>query len=79
MSGQENKSCVAGVKQTRKAIINETAGRVLLAENADPALTEPLAALAEAKEIPVQWLPSMKELGHICKLSVGAAAAAELR
>ena len=79
MSGQENKSCVAGVKQTRKTIMNGIAGSVLLAENADPALTEPLAALAEAREIPVRWVPSMKELGHICKLSVGAAAAAETR
>ena len=40
MSGQENKACVAGVKQTRKAIMNGIAGSVLLAENADPALTE---------------------------------------
>ena len=57
MSGQENKSCVAGVKQTRKAIMNGIAGSVLLAENADPALTEPLAALAEAR-IQCYSLPS---------------------
>ena len=49
MSGQENKACVAGVKQTRKAILNGTAGSVLL-----------------------------EELGRMCSLSVGAAAAAVL-
>ena len=67
MSGQENKACVAGVKQTRKAILNGTAGSVLLAENADP-----------ERQVDVQWVPSMKELGRMCSLSVGAAAAAVL-
>jgi len=78
LSGQENKACVAGVKQTRKAILNGTAGSVLLAENADPNLTGPLQALCRERQVDVQWVPSMKELGRMCSLSVGAAAAAVL-
>ena len=49
---------------------------VLLAENADPSLTGPLQALCRARAVPVRWVPTMQELGHACRLSVGAAAAA---
>lgn len=67
---------VAGLKQTRKAVLNGTACRVLLAQNADPGLTEPLWDLCQERRIPVRWVPSMQELGHACSLSVGAAAVA---
>lgn len=67
---------VVGIKQTRKAILSGAAGSVLLAENADPDLTEPLQALCRERDIPVRWVPSMRELGRACHLSVGAAAAA---
>ncbi len=70
---------VAGVKQTRKAILKGSAANVLLAENADPDLTEPLQTLCQERGIPVQWISSMQVLGKSCSLSVGAAAAAVLR
>lgn len=70
---------VAGIKQTRKAILNGSAVSVLLAENADPDLTEPLLSLCQERGIPVQWISSMQVLGRSCSLSVGAAAAAMIR
>lgn len=77
MLGQEKTgSYVAGIKQTRKAVRNGTAAGVLLAENADPALTQPLEELCRQRQIPVRWVATMRELGQICRLSVGAAAAA---
>ena len=36
---------------------------------------EPLEALAEGTEVPVEWVCSMKELGQACGIAVGAAAA----
>ncbi len=80
MNGQEKTAAiVAGVKQTRKAVQSGNAVLALLAENADPALTQPLEELCRTKGIPVQWVRSMEELGKTCSLSVGAAAAAVLR
>ena len=67
---------VAGLKQTRKAVLRGTARRVLLAKNADPGLTEPLEALCRDHRVPVRWVSSMQELGQACSLSVGTAAAA---
>ena len=67
---------VVGAKQLKSAV---KAGRVrygFLAENADPAVTDPLAELCAANHIQITWVPSMTELGRCCGIEVGAAAAA---
>jgi large subunit ribosomal protein L7A len=67
---------VVGMKQLRKALKNDRAQRVFLAENADPAITEPLAQMCDEKQIPITWVPNMADLGRACGIEVGAAAAA---
>ena len=61
---------VAGIKQTRRALRDGRAKVVFLARDADPALTQPLALLAQEAGVPVQWADAMGEL------AVGAAVAA---
>ena len=70
---------VVGAKQLRKAVEAGRARRVFLAENADPAVTGPIAELCSRQNIQITWIPSMSELGHACGIEVGAAAAATLR
>lgn len=67
---------VVGVKQTRRALNDGRAQALYLAKDADPALTDPLAALAEEKGVPVHWADTMKALGRACGIAVGAAVAA---
>ena len=69
---------VVGAKQLKKAVKANRVRYVFLAENADPAVTEPLEALCVDNHIPITWVPSMAELGHACGIEVGAAAAAVL-
>ncbi len=75
----KNSPKVVGIKQLRKALERGTLLRVFLADNADPALTEPIAALAEARGVPVERVSTMKELGRACSIAVGASAAGLLR
>jgi len=78
MAGLSQRKTVAGAKQIRKAL---TAGRVrevFLASNADPALTEPIAALCKEKAVPCIWVKTMSALGQACGIEVGTAAAATL-
>lgn len=77
--GNIGSKMVVGAKQLRKALQSGRASHVFLAENADPALTEPLAALSKEYDIPVAWVPNMQELGKHCGIEVGAAAAAALK
>ena len=74
----ENTAKVVGVKQTRRALSGGRAKAVFLARDADPALTEPLAAQAEEQGVAVHWTDSMKALGEACGISVGAAVAASV-
>ena len=67
---------VVGAKQLKKAVKAGRVRYVFLAENADPAVTEPLAELCAAHHIQITWVPSMAELGRVCGIEVGAAAAA---
>ena len=72
------KKFVVGAKQLKKAVKAGRVRYVFLAENADPAVTEPLEGLCAANHIQITWVPSMAELGRVCGIEVGAAAAAVL-
>lgn len=67
---------LVGIKQLRKALRTGSAKQVYLAQNADPALTEPIAAQCSENHIPYVWVRTMAELGQACGIDVGAAAAA---
>lgn len=67
---------VVGTKQLKKAVKAGRVRFVFLAQNADPAVTEPLEALCRQNSIQITWVRTMAELGRACGIEVGAAAAA---
>jgi len=67
---------VVGAKQLRKALRTGCVQRVYLAENADPAITEPLVDLCREHRVEFAWVRTMRDLGSACGIEVGAAAAA---
>ena len=67
---------VVGARQLRKALLAGRARYVLLAQDADPGLTEPIEELCRERSVQYVWVPSMSELGSACGIEVGAAAAA---
>ena len=71
-----SKRVVVGAKQLKKTTLSGTARQVFLAQDADPAVTEPLEALCASQGIPYSYVRSMADLGHACHIEVGAAAAA---
>ena len=73
-----SKEKVIGVKQSRKAIREGRAKRVFLALDADPAITDPVAAVCEEAGIPVETGHTMAQLGQACRISVGASVVAIL-
>lgn len=69
---------VVGVKQLLKALSRGQVSKVFVAEDADPMLTEPVVAQCAQAEITVVSVPTMRQLGAACDISVDAAAAAIL-
>lgn len=70
---------VVGVKQSRKAVQRGEARLVFLAEDADPQVTEPMQALCNEAQVPVELIPRMRELGAACGIRLGCAVAALLK
>ena len=69
---------VVGVKQSRKAIREGRARRVYLACDADPAITDPIAASCAQAGFPVETDSTLTQLGQACRITVGAAVVAVL-
>ena len=70
---------VVGSKQLRKALDRGSVSFVVLARNADPAITEPIEAICRQRAVPVAWVQNRLELGAACGIDVGAAAAAAVK
>ena len=70
---------VIGVKQTAKAIEKGNAKVVFIAKDADASVIEPLVAACAKANLAYETATSMHELGKLCGIHVGAAAAAILK
>ena len=70
---------VVGAKQVRRALKDGRAARLYMAMDADPRLLQPLVQAAVNQQVPVEQVPTMKELGAACGIAVGGAVAALLK
>ncbi|WP_061320703.1 ribosomal L7Ae/L30e/S12e/Gadd45 family protein [Clostridium botulinum] len=70
---------VVGVKQTVKALKNNTVKTLYVSKDADKSLIKPLIELAEENSIDIIKVDTMKELGRLCGIDVSAATAALLK
>lgn len=65
----------AGIKQTTKAVENNVAEIVYIAKDADEKITAKLRDLCKMKSVKITYIDTMKKLGKLCNLDVGAAVA----
>jgi large subunit ribosomal protein L7A len=70
---------VVGVKQSRKALREGRAAGVFLAADADPAITGPVRTECGKLGVSVNAEYSMAQLGHACRIPVGASVVALLK
>lgn len=79
MAENHGDKLIVGAKQIRKGLNAGRIARVYLAQNADPAITEPIAARCTEECIDFFWVKSMSDLGRACGIDVGAATAAVVK
>ena len=79
MAENRKNNMIVGAKAVKKCLRNRQICTAFLAENADPAVTDPIAQMCSAEDIPLIWVKTMAELGRTCGIEVGAAAAAAIR
>lgn len=66
---------VIGAKQTLKAIKNGAAAIVYVAEDADKKVVKPIIDACLDSNLELKYIATMHELGKMCDIDVGAAAA----
>ncbi|MGI6450888.1 MAG: ribosomal L7Ae/L30e/S12e/Gadd45 family protein [Desulfitobacteriia bacterium] len=69
---------VIGIKQTSRALENGKVSKVYIAKDADSRILKPIVEMCKARQVHVQEVASMSELGKACGIKVGAAVAAIL-
>lgn len=74
----KNAKRVIGIKQVTKAVKNDLAKCVYIADDADDRVLSPLKELCNAKNIEMIFGNTMAELGESCNIEVGATAVALL-
>lgn len=70
---------VAGAKETYRALVSDAAEKVYVAKDAEPRVVRDLIEMCRKKNVQIVYVESMKLLGELCRLRVGAAACAVLR
>ncbi|ERI93020.1 hypothetical protein HMPREF1982_01955 [Clostridiales bacterium oral taxon 876 str. F0540] len=70
---------VVGIKQSLKAINNGEVKSLYVASDADTKLIEPVLKLAQQNSLEVNYVKTMKDLGKLCGIDVGAATAVILK
>ncbi len=73
------KKLVIGAKQTLKALADNVILAIYIAEDADGYVLRNILELAQANQVPITYVDSMKKLGKDCGISVGAATVGVLK
>lgn len=71
----ESKNVLVGIKQTTRAIADGKASKVYIARDAEQHVTRRVVELAGIHSVEIEYVDTMKELGHACNIDVGAATA----
>ena len=79
MNTLKNPKSVIGVKQVTKAVKNDLAKCVYIADDADDRVLSPLKQLCIANNVEIITGNTMADLGKSFRIEVGAAAVAILR
>ncbi len=70
---------VVGIKQTMRMLEQGQLSEVLVAKDSDYFVIRPLIAMADIKKVPIKYVDTRRELGRMCGIEIGAAAAGRLR
>lgn len=70
---------VIGIKQTGKSLKNGLGKVLYVAKDSDEHLIDPIIEMAEEASVEVRYIDTMKELGKLCGIDVGAAVALILK
>jgi len=69
---------VVGAKQVKRALSKSEVEVVFIAKDADKKITSEIEKMCQQKEVPVEYIDHMEQLGEACGIDINAAVAALL-
>lgn len=72
---RSSKKKIIGLKQTIKAIKNDTVNIVYIAKDADENIKNNILEVCRGKEVEIVYIDTMKKLGEACGIEVNASCA----
>ena len=75
----ERSKLQVGYKQAVRALNENKASKVYVDEDCDDHIKDGVSKIAEESNTPVFFISTMKELGNMCKIEVGASCAVVLK
>lgn len=79
ISESEKAQMRVGYKQVVRALAEDKVKKVFLSGDCDRSISEPIEKAAKEKNTEVFFVPTMKELGDLCGIEVGASCAVILK
>lgn len=79
ISDAEKAKLHVGYKQALRALSEDKVYKVFIAEDCDKHIKDEISSLTSEKNTPLFFVPTMKELGNICSIEVGASCAVILK
>ena len=79
ISEADKSKLVIGFKQVVRAVKEDKAAKIFLADDCESKISEPVEQAASQKDVPVFYVPTMKELGTMCGIEVGSSCAVVLK
>ena len=79
ISAAEKERLLVGFKQALRAVKENRAAKIFLANDCESRISAPLEQAASAGETDIFYIDTMKELGAMCGIDVGASCAVVLK
>lgn len=79
ISESEKAHLQVGYKQAVRALAEDKVAKVFLAGDCDKKISAPIEKAANEKSVQLLYIPTMKELGSLCGIEVGASCAVILK
>jgi len=75
----KNKNKLVGLKQSIKALENDMVAKAFVALDADDKIKGPFIESCSSKNIEIEYVDTLMELGNACDINIGAAIAVILK
>ncbi|MGN0148870.1 MAG: ribosomal L7Ae/L30e/S12e/Gadd45 family protein [Clostridia bacterium] len=79
ISEAEKAHMQVGYKQALRALAEDKVSKVFLSGDCDTKISAPIEKTANEKGVPLYYIATMKELGSLCGIEVGASCAVVLK